>query len=586
MTLPSCLCLHTTFSKDFSMWKYLKGYRLAAAAAPVMKLLEALLELCVPIFVARVIDDGIKSGSRADVIKYCALIALFGLVGMLFAVTSQMLSARTAVGFSTALRSDALKHILALSNEESTGIGRSAMITRLGADIDRVQSGINMGLRLLLRSPFIVFGSVIMAGTIDRQMLVLFLVTVAVLAVIVFAVIAAGIPLQKKTGSRLDALTAHTDDNLRGVRVIRAFGREEGQKEIFANRNAAHSRASVIAGTVSSFMNPMTFAVINVAVIIIISRGSGMVETGRLTQGQVVALYNYMAQILTELVKLANLTFTLSRAVASGQRVSALLKTEPERTGGDSPAPCGEPVIELRNVSYRYPGAGADSISGVSFALREGESLGIIGGTGSGKSTLALVCAAINDPSSGEIYYYGKPSSELSPAETRKIISLVPQKATLFSGTVRDNMLRGSENAGEDEILSALDAAEALGFVEAKDGGLDAEVSRAGSNFSGGQRQRLTIARALIRRPRLLILDDSFSALDYKTDLAVREKIASLSFPHATVIVSQRPSTVMNCDRILVLEDGRAAGLGSHKELLASCPLYREIYNSQYGGEE
>ena len=567
------------------MLKYLKGYRVAAACAPLMKLLEAVLELFIPIFVAGVIDNGIGGASKAEIFRYCALIALFGLIGMLFSVTSQLLSARTAVGFSTSLRADALRHVAAISNETGTGIGRSAQITRLTADIDRIQNGINMGLRLLLRSPFIVFGSVVMAGTIDGSMLRIFIVTVAALLVIVFSVIFAGIPLQKKTGAELDGMTRQVSDGLRGVRVIRAFGREEAENERFGRLSASHARASVVAGAVSAFMNPMTFAVINIAVIVIVSRGTRMVDSGALTSGQVVALYNYMAQILTELVKLANLTFTLSRAVASGQRVSALLKTPEERRDGDLPMPGSAPVVEFRNVSFRYPGAGDDSLSGISFSLYEGESLGVIGGTGSGKSTLACLCAAVNQPASGEILYYGKPEIELSLPDLRRLCGLVSQRAFLFSGTVRDNILRGREDADDADIEEALDAAEALDFVKQKESGVDSEVKRGGSNFSGGQKQRLSIARALVRKPRLLILDDSFSALDYRTDLAVRTKIAALPFPHATIIITQRPSSVIGCDRILVLDEGRPAGFGSHEELLVSCPLYREIYESQYGEE-
>ncbi len=567
------------------MQKYLKGYRVAAACAPLMKLFEALLELCIPIFVADVIDKGVGGASKSEIFKYCALIALFGLVGMLFSVTSQMLSARTAVGFSTSLRADALRHVTAISNETASGVGRSAQITRLTADVDRIQNGINMGLRLLLRSPFIVFGSVIMAGTIDGSMLRVFIVTVAALLVIVFSIIFAGIPLQKKTGTELDGMTRQVTDNLRGVRVIRAFGREDAEKERFGQITGSHAKASVVAGAVSSLMNPLTFAVINIAVIVIVSRGTRMVDTGDLTPGQVVALYNYMAQILTELVKLANLTFTLSRAVASGQRVSALLKTPEERRDGVIPKAGTSPVVEFRNVSFRYPGAGDDSLREISFSLKEGESLGVIGGTGSGKSTFAALCAAVNRPASGEILFYGRNEDELSLPDMRRLCGLVPQRAFLFSGTVRDNILRGREDASDADIEEALEAAEALSFVKAKESGLDAEVKRGGSNFSGGQKQRLSIARALVRRPRLLILDDSFSALDYKTDLAVRTNIAELPFPHATVIITQRPSSVIACDKILVLEDGRPAGFGSHDELLASCPLYREIYESQYGEE-
>ncbi|MBO7375943.1 MAG: ABC transporter ATP-binding protein [Clostridia bacterium] len=567
------------------MLKYLKGYRLAACAAPVLKLCEALLELYIPFFVSGVIDNGLSKGDPGAVYRNCAMIAVFGFAGMAVSVFSQLLSARTAVGYSAALRRDALRHILALSNESKTEYGRAALITRLTADVDRIQSGINMGLRLLLRSPFIVFGSVVMAASIDGEMFTIFLLTVLILSLIVFALILAGTALQKKTGRGLESLTRLTDDNLRGVRVIRAFGREETQKDSFSTRAGIHEKASVFAGTVSSFMNPMTFAVVNIAVIIIISRGSGMVNVGRLSRGQVVALYNYMAQILTELVKLANLTFTLSRAAASGKRVASLLKSGEERTDGAAPSSFEGPVVELRDVSYRYPGSSEDAISGISFSLKEGESLGVIGGTGSGKSTLARLCAAVDPPSSGELLYYGAPVSELSLSGVREIISFVPQRAYLFSGTVKENLKNGAPDASDEDVREALRHAEALSFIESRDNGTDSEVIRGGGNFSGGQKQRLSIARALIRKPRLLILDDSFSALDYKTDLALRKNVSSLAFPHATVIISQRPSAVIGCDRILVLENGKPAGYGTHSELLAGCPLYREIYDSQYGGD-
>ena len=498
------------------MLKYLKGYRLAACAAPVLKLCEALLELYIPFFVSGVIDNGLSKGDPGAVYRNCAMIAVFGFAGMAVSVFSQLLSARTAVGYSAALRRDALRHILALSNESKTEYGRAALITRLTADVDRIQSGINMGLRLLLRSPFIVFGSVVMAASIDGEMFTIFLLTVLILSLIVFALILAGTALQKKTGRGLESLTRLTDDNLRGVRVIRAFGREETQKESFSTRAGIHEKASVFAGTVSSFMNPMTFAVVNIAVIIIISRGSGMVNVGRLSRGQVVALYNYMAQILTELVKLANLTFTLSRAAASGKRVASLLKSREERTDGAAPSSFEGPVVELRDVSYRYPGSSEDAISGISFSLKEGESLGVIGGTGSGKSTLARLCAAVDPPSSGELLYYGAPVSELSLSGVREIISFVPQRAYLFSGTVKENLKNGAPDASDEDVREALRHAEALSFIESRDNGTDSEVIRGGGNFSGGQKQRISIARALIRKPRLLILDDSFSALDYK----------------------------------------------------------------------
>ena len=568
------------------MRRYLKGYRTMAVLAPLMKLFEALLELYVPFFIAGVIDNGIRGGSGAEILKNCGLIALFGLAGMAFSVTSQYFSAKCAVGFASSLREDAFRHVLSLSRTDADKNGNSTLITRLTADIDRIQNGVNMGLRLLLRSPFIVFGSVIMAAAIDPGSGLMFLAVVGVLAVIVFSVILLGIRLQKKAGEKLEDLTRLTRDDLRGVRVIRAFGREEEENRRFGLAENRFSTAFIRGGTLSSFMNPMTFAIVNIAVILIVTRGAGKVNEGSLSQGSVVALYNYMAQILTELVKLANLTLTLSKAAAGISRVRTVLETPAEDLSGDTPDFSSDEVVEFRNVGFRYAGAGADSLSGISFRLGKGESLGIIGGTGSGKSTLVSLMSCLYEPSEGAVLFGGKDSRELSKKEIRANIASVPQYPRLFTGTVSDNLRRANFSASDNDVREALSAADALDFTEKKADGIDCVVQREGSNFSGGQKQRLTIARALLRRPSLLILDDSFSALDYRTDLEVRRNIASLDWPHATVIVSQRPSSVMNCDRILVLDNGRAAGLGSHQELLASCELYREIYFSQYEKEE
>jgi len=569
------------------LWKYLKKYRVEASIAPFLKLAEALLELCIPLFVGAIIDAGKGSGSREAVLLNCLYMILFGVAGMLLSVSSQYLSARAAVGFSTAVRADALKAVLRSSGKEAGKYGQSALITRVTSDVDRILNGVNLGLRLLLRSPFIVFGAVAMAFFCDVTTAWIFACAVPVLAAVIFAFMFLGKPLQKKAASKLERLTLRTRDSLSGVRVIRAFGVEEREEAAFNEENDGHFKASVSAGRLTSFLNPLTLVIVDTAVIFIILVGTRGVDSGRISQGSVVSLYNYMALILTELVKLANLIVTLTKTSASADRLAEVIAMAPEKLEPEKDASIDTDIaIEFDNVSFSYRGSKSDAVSGLNFKVPRGGTLGVIGGTGSGKSTVASLIPGLNLPTSGSVRIFGKDTKDGDLAAVRSEIAYVPQKARLFAGTVAENIRWGKPDATDEEIKEALEAACALDFVMKKPDGLNAPVSKNGVNFSGGQRQRLSIARALVRKPGIILLDDSFSALDMATDLRVRKNIASLDYKPAVVIISQRPSSVISCDKLLVLENGVAAGIGPHSELLASCPLYKEIYDSQYGEEE
>ncbi len=570
------------------LWKYTKGYRRQTFVAPFMKLVEALLELLVPLLVAEIIDKGVGEGGDSTLVwRMCGLMVLCGTVGMLLSITSQYFSAQAAVGFSCALRRDLFKHTLYLPREESDKAGASALLTRLTADVDRVQNGINLGLRLLLRSPFIVFGAVVMAYITDPEMSLIFALAVPALAVVVFAIILLGIPMFAKVQSKLDRLTRHTRDNLRGVRVIRAFRHENEQVEAFDDANTAHAKETIFAGRVSSLLNPLTYVIVNIAIIMIVKNGGLAVDSGRLTQGQIIALYNYMSQILVELVKLANLIVTLTKAGACAKRITNVLSMPLESDEEHETVEIDEsaPAIEFRSASFRYRDSNGDALTDISFSIDGGKRLGVLGGTGSGKTTLVDLIPRFYDVTDGEVLVFGKNVKDYPVMDLRKLIAIVPQSSHLFAGTVSENMRWGNPNAADEDIRAALEAAGALDFVLEKEGGLEARVEARGANFSGGQRQRLAIARALVRKPKILILDDSFSALDYATDLRVRTNIAKLDDTPATVIISQRPSAVMDADRIVVLDDGESAGIGSHAELIESCDVYRETYATQYGGE-
>lgn len=573
----------------FRLLKMMKAYRKECILAPLFKMLEAFFELFVPIVVANIIDHGIKTGDRAYVFSRALLMALLAAIGLVCAVTAQYFSAKAAVGFSSKVRYRLFRHIQGFSYTETDRIGTPTMISRLTSDLNQVQTGVNLTLRLLLRSPFIVFGSMIMAFTIDVKSALTFAVTIPVLSVVVFGIMLAGIPLYKKVQSRLDRVLGVTRENLTGVRVIRAFGLEERETERFGEANREHTRMQRFVGRISALMNPLTYVIVNFAVIALIYVGAWQVEDGAITQGELVALYNYMTQILVELVKLASLIISITKAVACGNRIEAVLEIPAEDTAarGDSSVGTAENdgSVVFDHVSFRYAGAAEESLTDLSFTVNGGETFGIIGGTGSGKTSVVNLIPRFYEAESGRISVGGREISSYSLDELRRAIGVVPQKAVLFRGTVRSNLLFGNENATDEMLWEALEAAQAAEFVREKEGGLDAPVEQNGRNFSGGQRQRLTIARALVRRPRILILDDSSSALDYATDAKLRRAIGALPYRPTLFIVSQRTASLSSADRILVLEDGEAVGLGTHAELLSSCATYAEIHRSQFGKE-
>ena len=564
---------------------YMKKYKLQSILAPAFKMLEAAFDLTVPLLVAKIIDDGITAGNIRVIWTNFALMLLMALLGLSCSFTAQFFAAKAAIGSAAGLRRDLLKHIQGLSFTELDTIGTATLITRMTSDVNQVQNGINMFLRLFLRSPFIVFGAMVMVFTLNTQLALIFVAAIAVLFVIVFGIMWITNPKYKQTQRNLDAVTAATRENLNGVRVIRAFGREETQVKEFSaiNEKLAFSQRNV--GKISALMNPMTYVVVNSAIIAVLWLGAGKVEAGVLLRGDLVAMINYIGQILIELVKLANLIVLLSKAMVSLGRVEQILDTESSMefsgtvTGGDS-----DVVLEFRNVSVQYRGAGAESLSNVSFALNKGQTLGVIGGTGSGKSSLVNLIPRFYDATSGEVRLLGVPIQKLSEDALRKTVAIVQQKVQLFAGTIRSNLLWGNENATEEDLWQALETAQAADFVREK--GLDAIVEQGGRNLSGGQKQRLTIARALLCKPKILILDDSASALDYATDAALRAAIRNLPGDMTLVIVSQRTASVQQADQILVLEDGLLAGEGTHEKLLDSCPVYREIYESQFRKEE
>ncbi len=569
----------------FKLFKYLKPYTLQSILGPLFKLLEATLELLVPLAVAAIVDQGILTGDRGNIVKYSLVMAAFGLIGFLFAVVAQYFAARAAVGFTARVRSALFRHLQGFSYTQLDQIGSSTLITRMTSDMNQVQSALNLGLRLLLRSPFVVFGAMVMAFTIDFKTAMIFALTIPVLSIVVFGIMLISIPLYKKVQAALDKVLGKTRQNLSGVRVVRAFCKEEEEIEEFDSRNAVLTQVQKFVGRISALLNPLTFAIINFAVILLIHTGALQVEAGILTQGMVVALYNYMSQILVELIKLASLIISITKGVACGNRIQAVLELptgEPAQEGKEFDDAAGS-ALAFRNVSFRYAGAREDSVSNISLTLKPGETLGVIGGTGSGKSTLIQLIPRFYTATEGTVLVDGKDAVSYEADALRKKIGIVPQKAVLFKGTIRENLLWGDPDATEEQLLSALEAAQAKEIIDEK--GLDAPIEQGGRNLSGGQRQRLTIARALVRRPDILILDDSASALDFATDAALRKALRALPWKPATVIVSQRTSSIAHADQILVLDDGEAVGLGTHETLLEACPVYREIYESQFEKE-
>lgn len=569
------------------LFGYFKGYGRECVLGPLFKLLEASFELIIPLIVASIIDRGIVAGDRAYVLRMVLLMAALGLVGLLASVTAQYFAAKAAIGFSTRLRHALMAHIETLSYTELDTLGASTLITRMTSDVNQVQSGVNMGLRLLLRSPFVVFGAMVMAFTIDVRCALIFAAVIAVLCAIVFTIMLVTIPKYRAVQGQLDSVTAATRENLSGVRVLRAFCKERAETEKFAQRNQLLTRMQLSVGRISASMNPLTYVVINAAVIALLYSGAVRVNLGTLTQGEVIALYNYMSQILVELVKMANLIILLTKAWACGDRISAALSVQSSQTDGSQVLDSAQRgSVAFEDVSLRYAGAGADALEHVSFSVRPGETIGVIGGTGSGKSTLVSLIPRFYDATGGCVRVGGVDVRDLKRDALRDAVAVVPQKAMLFKGTIRSNLLWGNENASEQDLLDALITAQALDVVDAKPSGLDEPVEQGGRNFSGGQRQRLTIARALVKKPDVLILDDSASALDYATDANLRRAIRQMSPRPTTFIVSQRASSVRFADQIIVLDDGCVVGTGTHEALLAGCPVYQEIYASQYGKEE
>lgn len=568
--------------------KQLKAYRKESILGPLFKLLEAGFELLVPLLVAAMIDQGVKLGDKSVIVRMSLMMVGLGLIGLLCSVTAQYFAAKAAVGSTTRLRRALFAHLQTLSYTELDTIGASTMLTRLTSDMNQVQSGVNLTLRLALRSPFVVFGAMVMAFTIDVHAASVFAIVIPILFAVVFGVMIVCIPLYRKVQARLDRVLGMTRENLTGVRVLRAFGREEEQKREFSARNDALTKEQNHVGRISVLLNPVTYVIINLAIVALIRTGALRVESGALSQGDVIALYNYMSQILVELIKLANLVLNITRAAACCNRIGAVLEiessqhspqTEPETTA-DAPA------IEFRRAGLRYAGTGGDALDGISFRAEKGQTIGVIGGTGSGKTTLINLIPRFYDATEGSVLVDGVPVEQYPLESLRRRIGVVPQKAVLFHGTIRENLLWGDPDAGDGTLREALRAAQAEEIVQGKEGGLDFEIEQGGRNLSGGQRQRLTIARALVRKPEILILDDSASALDFATDAALRKALRALPERPTVVIVSQRTSSIRHADQIIVLDNGHMVGLGTHEELLRTCEVYREIHESQYKKEE
>ena len=567
------------------LFAYLKEYRKECVLGPLFKLLEASLELFVPMVVAAVIDRGIAFADHGYIVRTSLLLVGFGLAGLAFSVTAQYFSAKAAIGFVTRLRHALYAHVQTFSHRTLDTIGIPTLITRMTSDMNQVQTGLNLTLRLLLRSPFVVFGAMLMAFMIDAKAALWFLAVIPALALVVFGIMLVSIPLYRRVQEKLDAVLGSARENLNGVRVLRAFRREAAEQASFGEKNTALTRNQRRVGRVSALMNPITLVIIDLAVLGLLRTGSLRVNAGFLTQGAVVALYHYMGQILVELIKLANLIINVTKAVACGKRIQAVLDVEEPQTV-EPELPKGDPAlrVELRDAGIRYYGSAADALSGINLRVKPGQTVGLIGGTGSGKSTLVSLIPRFYTATSGAVFVDGTDVRAWDPESLRRKIGIVPQKAVLFHGTIRENLLWGNEAASDDELLTAASLAQASDVLAAK-GGLDGAVEQFGRNLSGGQRQRLTIARALVRRPEILILDDSASALDFATDAALRKALRSLDYDPTVFLVSQRTSTVRSADQILVLDDGKAVGLGTHDELLLSCPVYREIYDSQFRKE-
>ena len=572
-----------------SLFAYMKDYKKECVLGPLFKLLEASFELMVPLVMAAVIDVGIANGDRGYIGRMCLVMAALGVIGLVCSITAQFFAAKASVGVAAKLRHALFAHIQELSFTEMDTAGTSTLITRMTSDINQVQNGLNLALRLLLRSPFVVFGAMVMAFTIDAPAALVFVVAIPLLAVVVFGVMLWTMPRYKKVQAGLDRVLGNTRENLTGVRVIRAFGREEAETGRFETENNALTKLQEHVGRVSALMNPVTYVIINLATVVLIWVGAVRVDTAIITQGAVVALINYMSQILVELIKLANLIINITKALACASRVQGVLDTE---SSMEAPQALSNVVeqnqerVTFRNVALTYQGACAASLSGLSFSVKPGETVGVIGGTGSGKSSLVNLIPRFYDATQGDVLVDGHNVRDYPLASLREKVGVVPQRAVLFTGTIRDNLKWGKPDATDEELWQALETAQARDFVEEKPGGLDEPVSQGGKNFSGGQRQRLTIARALVRKPEILILDDSASALDFATDARLRKAIRQMEGGPTVFIVSQRASSIRYADKIIVLDDGEAVGIGTHEELLKHCEVYREIFESQFQREE
>lgn len=575
---------------------YLSAYKKEAVLAPLFKMLEASFELLVPLVMAQIIDTGIKNQDLAYILKMGAVLVLLGVIGLACSLTAQYFAARAAVGFGAGVRRDLFRHINRLSYSEIDAQGTATLITRMTSDVNQVQSGVNLTLRLFLRSPFIVFGAMIMAFTIDVKSALIFAAAIPLLSLVVFGIMLISMPLYKRVQRQLDRVMQITRENLTGARVIRAFNREQDEIASFKEEGGLLIRFQIFVGRISALLNPVTYVIVNLAIVVLIYTGAGQVDSGRIPQGEVVALVNYMSQILVELIKLANLIISITKALACAGRISSVFEMESsivdpgEEKGGqvkeENPPVSGTSRVSFQNVSFSYQGAKEESLSDISFDAAPGEIIGVIGGTGSGKSTLVNLIPRFYDVTKGQILVNGTDVRAQSLSKLRGQIGVVPQKAVLFKGTIRDSMRWGKEDASDREIEEALETAQALEVVKSRENGLDAMIFQGGKNLSGGQRQRLTIARALVRKPQILILDDSSSALDFATDARLRKALRERTGDAAVFLVSQRASALRHADQILVLDDGRLAGKGKHEELLETCPVYREICLSQLSGEE
>lgn len=598
---PNLSCVKCSVKMENTMKKllvYLKDYKKESVLGPLFKLLEATFELIVPLVMAAIIDTGVATGDKSYIMKMCMVLVLLAVIGLTCSITAQYFAAKAAVGFATKLRHALFAHIESLSFTEMDTVGTATLITRMTSDVNQVQNGVNLVLRLFLRSPFIVFGAMVMAFTIDVKAALVFVVTIPLLSIIVFGIMLISIPLYKKVQSALDKVIGITRENLTGSRVIRAFNKEDDEKVHFNENNDLLTRAQIYVGKISALMNPLTYVIINGAIVVLVWTGAVRVDNGYITQGEVVALINYMSQILVELVKLANLIININKSIACGNRIQSIFEMQPSITDGSGQkvdkvqtdtadrSEEAEYAVEFSHVGLTYAGAGDESLTDIDFKVKKGETIGIIGGTGSGKSSVVNLIPRFYDVTSGFIKVDGKDVKDYPLEELRGKIGTVLQKAVLFHGTIRENLKWGNPDATEEDLNRAITVAQAKEFIDNKEGRLDFEIEQGGKNLSGGQRQRLTIARAVVKKPEILILDDSASALDFATDAALRKAIREMEGETTVFIVSQRAASIQHADRIVVLDDGKIVGLGTSEELLESCEVYQEIYNSQFKKQE